>query len=125
MGIREQLKAFNMNDSKEAQRQAVLGTMELAFGRFDAVVQQWKNAGLDTSKFQFLNDGAKKILKSKMGIDADKYLQLNSSPDQSGQARQQAGASGIVKLRAPDGSVREVSADQAEHYIKLGAKRVQ
>lgn len=31
---------------------------------------------------------------------------------------------GMVKLRAPDGSTREVPADQAEHYISLGAKRV-
>jgi len=32
---------------------------------------------------------------------------------------------GMVKLRAPDGTTREVPADQAEHYVAKGAKRVQ
>lgn len=34
-------------------------------------------------------------------------------------------ATSMVKLKAPDGSVREVPADQAEHYISRGAKRVE
>lgn len=33
-------------------------------------------------------------------------------------------ASATVKLQAPDGSISEVPADQADHYIKLGAKRL-
>lgn len=34
------------------------------------------------------------------------------------------GQGGTVKLQAPDGSIADVPADQADHYLKLGAKRV-
>lgn len=44
-------------------------------------------------------------------------------PTQAPHAAPTAGG-GLVKLRAPDGSEQDVPADQADHYIKLGAKRV-
>lgn len=37
----------------------------------------------------------------------------------------QGNAGQTVKLQAPDGTIREVPADQVDHYIQLGAKRVQ
>jgi hypothetical protein len=35
------------------------------------------------------------------------------------------GGNGTVKIQAPDGTVKEVSASDAEHYISKGAKKVQ
>ena len=68
--IAEQEEAFNINDSKEAQRQAVLSTLELAFGRFDAIKEQWNNAFRKPADFKFINPNARKTL-TKFGINPD------------------------------------------------------
>ena len=31
---------------------------------------------------------------------------------------------GMLKMRAPDGEVADIPADQADHFLKLGAQRV-
>ena len=33
-------------------------------------------------------------------------------------------AAGTIRLQAPDGSIRDVPVDQADHYIQLGARRI-
>ena len=70
--IEEQEKAFDMNDSKGAQQQAVLNTLELAFGRFDAVKEQWRNAFRQAPDFKFINEGARHVLIDKLKVDPKK-----------------------------------------------------
>lgn len=64
----------------------------------------------------------------RLNIGADGYSQLfgampgaNAGP--AGAAVPRSG--GTVMLRAPDGRTRAVPADQADHFLRLGATRVQ
>ena len=64
------------------------------------------------------------MLETKLKSDLKTFIDTNSAagrrvPDMPGLK------SSTVKLQAPDGSQMDVSAAEAEHYIKRGAKRVQ
>ena len=82
--------------------------------------QAWMNS-LTTGKFpdevrQELVNAAYANLKAKQaGFDAA----MGTG------AQAQGGGGGTVKMRAPDGTVKPVPADQVEHYRSLGAVVVQ
>ncbi len=72
--------------------------------KLDALDSQYKQ-GMGTDKVSAITSESRKKLDALQGVKG-------------------GGGGGSVKLQAPDGSVREVPADQVDHYLQRGAKRV-
>ena len=115
--IKEQEKAFDINDSTDAQKEAILKTIELAFGRMNALEDQWRNAFRTAEGFEFLNPDAKKVLKEKLNID----LSGASSTEPLYAPRQPAGT---IQMKTPDGQIWEVPVDKVGAAKQRGAVEV-
>jgi len=117
--IKELRSSFDVNGSPAQQLGAAKTVMQLAFGRMGALESQYENAFRKARDFQFLNDKSRKVLKDKLGVDPNQLDPVGGTTGPAG------GRPGMVKLQAPDGTIREVPEAEAQHYISLGAKRVQ
>jgi hypothetical protein len=116
--------------ARTAQGQSVLG-------RIQGTVQRWTNGGggltqperqqileavqameqAARQQYQPIENGLRKVAEAyKLSPERIMLDPMGSEPAPMG---------GMVRLRAPNGQVTEVPADQADHYIKRGAKRVQ
>ena len=78
---------------------------------------KWKIAN-GLTQYGFAPAQIEAYLQSKFGPEDNNELQRGTTV-QNPLARQH---SNTVTLQAPDGKVKQVPADQADHYIKLGAK---
>jgi hypothetical protein len=67
--MEEQKKIFNRNDPKTAQKQAIKSTLKLAFGRLQAVKDQYEQAFKKQKDFKFLTPLSEKIARDKLGVD--------------------------------------------------------
>jgi hypothetical protein len=65
-----------------------------------------------------------KVLRTDMKNRSDAYGQQLNSIRQDMQSLTAPKGGNTVKLQAPDGTVSDVPADQVDHYIQLGAKKV-
>jgi hypothetical protein len=50
--------------------------------------------------------------------------EIATGPQTHARQQTQSGFGGRVRLQAPDGSQQEVGSDEADHYLRLGARRV-
>jgi hypothetical protein len=98
-----QLEATKSPEELRGAFKTIGGMLESKLSALDSQYQQ----GMGTDKVTAISPESRKRLDALQGI--------------TGVA---ASGGGTVKLRAPDGSVQEVPAAQADHYIGLGAKRV-
>jgi hypothetical protein len=68
--IEQQIRNFNRNDPKDAQRQAIKDTWRLAVGRLSALESQWDTAFHSPHDMKFINDTSEKVLQ-RMGLQPE------------------------------------------------------
>jgi hypothetical protein len=127
--IKEMRANFDENASPAQQFTAASTVMGLAFGRMYALESQYENAMHKPRDFRFLNEAARHVLRDKLKMNPDeldtpKGMGFRAPVPGDGSTQPPAAPGQTVKLQAPDGTIKDVPADQAEHYIQLGAKRV-
>lgn len=124
-------KNLPVNGSPAQQQEAIDGAIDLLSSRISSLKDKYKNGMGKQSDFQFLNDKARGILIN-MGYDPNKIengtkakdSRLTTPSSTPTVAAANPAPATTVNLRAPDGTVKSVPADQAAHYLARGATRV-
>jgi hypothetical protein len=116
--VQAQKVVFNRNDPKNAQKTAIKKTLELAFGRMQAVKDQYEGAFKKQKDFKFLTPVAEKIARDKLGVDP------NEAEGETTQPQQNATAAAITRMAPAHGTAEDLSKVSTDELLKrlTGAK---
>lgn len=97
---------------------------QLSDGERKALANEFYNDKLSNAENLKIIDRKIKELKTGLVTQKSKAQHFAENGTLTGFKPPQIGSGGLVKLRAPDGSVREVREEDVEKYLKKGAQRV-